>query len=136
MVFFDVLSHPKLSVMVHQDYRKRIETARPQKFLGAISQMAAGLTHNVAPARLSSIAKSVPKVLILTGDKDHLVNPSNSHYLKQHMPEAELVEWEGTGHAIHLQRKTRFNALLERVFKEGKENLQHLHDVAGATPVN
>lgn len=107
-----------------QDYRKRIETTKPQSFLGSISQMAAGLTHYVSPARLNTISKSIPKVLIITGDKDHLVDPKNSHHLKKHMPEAELVEWTGTGHAIHLQRKERFNDLLERVFREGREKLE------------
>ncbi len=108
-----------------QDYRKRIETTKPQSFLGSISQMAAGLSHRVSPERLNTISKSIPKVLILTGDKDHLVAPRNSRYLKQHMPEAELIEWAETGHGIHLQRKARFNSLLERVFQEGRERLEH-----------
>lgn len=67
------------------------------------------------------ISASIPKVLILTGDKDHLVRSSNSVYMKQHMPEAELVQWKDTGHGIHLQRRSQFIALLERVFEEGRE---------------
>lgn len=89
--------------------------------MGTLSQMAAALTHNMSPERLSRISKSIPKVLILTGDEDHLVRPSNSVYLKQHMPGAELVQWEHTGHGIHVQWNSRFNALLERVFEEGRE---------------
>lgn len=37
------------------------------------------------------------------------------------MPEAELVEWEHTGHGVNSQWPKRFNDLLERTFKEGKE---------------
>ncbi len=37
------------------------------------------------------------------------------------MSEAELVQWENTGHAIHYQRRREFNALVERVVKEGRE---------------
>ena len=98
-----------------------METTRPQTLMGALSQMAAGLTHNVSPERLRRISKSVPKVMILTGDHDNLVRPSCSVHLKQHMPEAELVQWEHTGHGIHVQWGKRFNALLERVFEEGRE---------------
>ncbi|KAH9023441.1 alpha/beta-hydrolase [Lactarius pseudohatsudake] len=77
---------------------------RVPKTLGAVSQMWAGL----APS-------AIPKVLILTGDQDHYIRPSNSAYLSKHMPEAEFVVWMDTGHAV--------NMLLERVFldSEGRE---------------
>ena len=92
--------------------------------MGTFSQMAAGLTHHVAPARLRRIAQTVPKVLILTGDEDNLVRPSNSVYIKSHMPEAEFIQWEKTGHGIHIQHKDRFNELLERVFAEGRQKVR------------
>jgi pimeloyl-ACP methyl ester carboxylesterase len=57
--------------------------------------------------------------MILTGDEDHLVRPTNSAYLKKHMAEAEYVVWKNTGHAVNMQHVERFNALLERVFEEG-----------------
>ncbi|KAH9009179.1 Alpha/Beta hydrolase protein [Lactarius pseudohatsudake] len=65
--------------------------------------------------RLAQISKAIPKVLILTGDQDHYIRPSNSAYLSKHMPEAEFVVWMDTGHAV--------NMLLERVFldSEGRE---------------
>jgi pimeloyl-ACP methyl ester carboxylesterase len=90
---------------------------------GALSQMAAVPTHKVSPSRLRSIALSIPKVLIITGDQDNLVNPQNSLYLKEHIPEAELVILEQTGHAINLQRNARFNDLLEDVIREGRERV-------------
>lgn len=62
--------------------------------------MAAAMTHNVSPERLREISKSIPKVLIVTGDEDHLVDPENSRYMKEQMPEAELVEWAGAGHGF------------------------------------
>lgn len=96
---------------------------RPQKPLGALSQMAAAMTHNVSPERLRQISGSIPKVLIVTGDEDHLVDPANSRYMKEHMPEAELVEWAGAGHGVQVQCRKQFNALLERVVKEGRDRL-------------
>ncbi|KAI0736621.1 Alpha/Beta hydrolase protein [Fomitopsis betulina] len=105
------------------EYRRRFEVTRPQKPIGALSQMAAAMTHNVSPERLREISKSIPKVLIVTGDEDHLVDPENSRYMKEQMPEAELVEWAGAGHGIQVQCRNKFNALLERVVKEGRERL-------------
>ncbi|KAJ7286044.1 alpha/beta-hydrolase [Mycena rebaudengoi] len=101
-------------------YRRRILITAPQHFLGMISQMSAGFTHHVSPQRLKSISEAIPKVLILTGNEDNLVAPFHSRDLKSCMPEAELEEWEETGHALHVQRPKQFNQLLERVFKEGR----------------
>lgn len=103
------------------DYLRRFELTRPQTLGGAISQMCAGLTHHVSKARLGKISTSIPKVMIVTGDADHLVAPSNSKYLKAAMPEAEYVVYDNTGHGISIQRKEMYNALLERVFTEGRE---------------
>jgi pimeloyl-ACP methyl ester carboxylesterase len=36
------------------------------------------------------------------------------------MPDAELEQWENTGHALHVQRPKKFNKMLERVFREGR----------------
>ena len=97
---------------------------KPQLFLGHISQMAAALTHRVTPDRLASISKAIPKVVIVTGDEDHLVAPRHSRALKAAMPEAELVEWTETGHGINHQRAKRYNELLERTWEEGKRILE------------
>ncbi|KAF5331672.1 hypothetical protein D9611_007611 [Ephemerocybe angulata] len=97
-----------------RSYLRRIEITKPQLFLGHISQRCSGLTHHVSPERLRIISASIPKVLILTGDEDNLVNPANSFRLKASMPEAELAQWEETGHGITNQRARRFNEALEK----------------------
>ncbi|KAI0056226.1 alpha beta-hydrolase [Artomyces pyxidatus] len=106
-----------------EGYRKRIAATPPQKPIGALSQMWAGLMHHVQPSRLRRISAAIPKVLIVSGDDDHLVRPSESRYLKNHMPEAELEVWEGAGHALNGQYAARFNELLVRVFAEGRAKL-------------
>jgi pimeloyl-ACP methyl ester carboxylesterase len=60
-------------------------------------------------------------VTIVTGDSDNLVAPTNSAYIKKYMEEAEYLVFEETGHAINVQRKKRYNELLERTFAEGRE---------------
>ncbi|KAJ3778582.1 Alpha/Beta hydrolase protein [Lentinula raphanica] len=107
-----------------ESYARRLEITRPQTLIGALSQMCAGLTHYVSAQRLRQISTSIPKVTLVTGDQDHLVSPHNTVYLKTHMVEAEVVTFKDTGHAIHYQRPREFNALLERVFKEGRERAQ------------
>ena len=86
--------------------------------------MWAGSTHHVQPSRLAQISKTIPKVVILTGDDDHLVRPTNSAYLKKHMPEAEYTVWKDAGHGLSAQHAGRFNALLERVFLEGEARMR------------
>ncbi|KAF5336997.1 hypothetical protein D9611_002917 [Ephemerocybe angulata] len=116
-----------------ESYLRRIEITKPQLFLGHISQMCSGLTHHVSPERLRIISASIPKVLILTGDEDSLVNPANSFRLKASMPEAELVQWEETGHGINNQRARRFNEALEKTWEEGKRRVEEEPERWGAT---
>ncbi|KAI0646898.1 alpha/beta-hydrolase [Trametes meyenii] len=104
-----------------ESYQKRMKVTRPQSFLAAISQMSAALTHNVPQDQLRKISSSIPKVTIVTGDTDNLVDPSNSQLLKESMPEAELIVRKGAGHGITMQYSVWFNDLLERAFKEGRE---------------
>ncbi|KAG8934201.1 hypothetical protein FRC01_004534 [Tulasnella sp. 417] len=97
----------------------RINTARRQTLVGAFSQMAAALTHYVSPDRLRTIAASIPKVYIMTGDKDNLVRPQNSHHLKLCMAEAEFEVWEHCGHGVFGQNPKRFGEKMAQVMQEG-----------------
>ena len=89
--------------------------------------MAAALTHNVSPSRLEFISARIPKIMIVTGDEDHLVSPEGSRRLWQGMTSkggqdlgVELVQLEGTGHGIHFQREREFNELITRCVREGR----------------
>jgi pimeloyl-ACP methyl ester carboxylesterase len=106
-----------------QNFLKRFYAARPQPFMGVISQMAAGLTHRVTEGRLREISRLIPKVVIATGDQDDLVDPQRSRFIKANMPEAELIEFAGTGHAIVFQRPREFNELIARAVREGRSRI-------------
>ncbi|KAJ7591631.1 alpha/beta-hydrolase [Mycena floridula] len=75
-------------------YVRRVTLTRKQRLVGHVSQLLAGLTHRVTAERLGTISNSVPKVLILTGDQDKLMDPKHSLELKEAMPEAEYIKWE------------------------------------------
>jgi len=106
-----------------ENFLKRYYTTRPQPFIGVISQMAAGLTHRVSGERLREISRLIPKVVIVTGDVDHLVSPQGSRFIKANMPEAELMEFPETGHAIHIQRAKELNEIIARAIREGRGRL-------------
>ena len=123
-----------------QDFLNRVTIAKPQLLLGHLSQMAAALTHHVSPSRLAFISARIPKIIIVTGDEDHLVAPEGSRRLWQGMVSdqdidgkggqdlrVELVQWEGTGHGIHVQRAREFNELITRCVREGRMALQTLN---------
>ncbi|KAJ7128871.1 alpha/beta-hydrolase [Mycena filopes] len=101
-------------------YLRRVLLSPPQRLPGHIAQLLAALTHHVSPPRLRALARSIPKIVILCGDRDFLVDTRHSHALKACMPEAELVEWGNTGHGVHSQRRREFHELLVRIF-EGAE---------------
>ncbi|KAI9456102.1 Alpha/Beta hydrolase protein [Boletus coccyginus] len=100
---------------------RRMEITKPQTLMGAVSQMAAAVTHGMTPDRLAKVSASVPKVLILSANEDILIPYTEGESLKRHMPEAEYQCWEKAGHAISGQYKERFNQLLEKVFKQANE---------------
>jgi hypothetical protein len=92
--------------------------------------MAAALTHHVSPSWLAFISSRIPKIIIVTGDEDHLVAPEGSRRLWRGMTSnrgvdgrdlsVELVQWEGIGQGIHVQREREFNELIARCVREGK----------------
>lgn len=44
------------------------------------------MSHNVTPAELADIAKNIPKIVIITGDQDELIDYHNSNTLHDEMP--------------------------------------------------
>jgi pimeloyl-ACP methyl ester carboxylesterase len=105
--------------VLYDMYKWRFQFTTPQKLRGALSQMKAALTHNITDADLAKINTSVPKICIFTGDTDYLVDPRNSEYLKQHIPNAEFQKFPNAGHALGNQIADTLNQLLERVIAEG-----------------
>ncbi|KAF7316149.1 AB hydrolase-1 domain-containing protein [Mycena indigotica] len=105
-----------------ETYLRRVVFGPKQQVIGHISQLGAGLTHHVSETRLARIAGTIPKVVILCGDQDHLMDLQHSRDLKAAMPDAEFVQWDNTGHGIHSQRPIEFRDLLMRVFEEAEQD--------------
>jgi pimeloyl-ACP methyl ester carboxylesterase len=66
-------------------------------------------THNRFPA-LSAL-RGVP-VLVLVGTKDYLTPVTHSEEILKHLPEAELVKIDNSGHVVMLEKADEVNAAL------------------------
>lgn len=105
-------------------FLQRADIVRPQILAGSLSQMSAGITHKVTKDQHRLMDTRIPKIMILTGDQDDLVNPANSKELAKRMSKAEYIEWKNTAHCLHEQWPQRFNELIERVVKEGRHSFE------------
>ena len=76
--------------------------------------MSACLTHHVPSKDLKRINDLVPKIAIITGDWDQIVNPSHSKHMHKMMPDALYEVWKDAGHAIHIQFPFTFNKFLRQ----------------------
>ncbi|PWN46990.1 alpha/beta-hydrolase [Violaceomyces palustris] len=109
---------------IYELFAWRYKFNKRQNVHGAMAQIKAALTHHVSDEDLIRIDSSVPRIAILTGDEDHLVNPRNSEYLRIKLSKATYHHFENTGHAIGLQHTTRLNQLLIQVFEEGEQEVR------------
>lgn len=81
----------------------RYTFTRRQTLYGALAQIRAVVTHRVSAAELARINEAIPKITIVTGDRDNLVHPANSKHMKKHMPKADLIVLPDVGHVTVVQ---------------------------------
>lgn len=96
---------------------KTIANTPPQTFWGFMGHSRIVFSHKVTHQRLEKIKQSNIPVIVVTGTDDQLVDPSNSHMLKDFL-NCEFVEFTGAGHAIHSECADRFNLLIANHLKK------------------
>jgi pimeloyl-ACP methyl ester carboxylesterase len=52
-------------------------------------------------------------ILVMTGDKDPIVPPAQSHLIKQKVPQADLVKIKGGGHLLFAETPAEYNQALD-----------------------
>ncbi|TIC28286.1 alpha/beta-hydrolase [Wallemia mellicola] len=97
---------------------ERAKYSKKQDPFGAISQMYAALGHKVSPDRMKKIDQNIPKISIVSGDEDYLVDISCSVDLQKHLPSATYTIFNDTGHGLISQRPFKFNKLVEETIAE------------------
>jgi len=103
----------------------RSSFARQAPFHGSASQIGAVLTHRVTNKELAAISENIPKITIMTGDEDNLVNPLNSEHLAENIPRAKLIRLEDTGHAITIQRPEEIHKALDEDILSAQELIKN-----------
>ena len=100
--FGDAKPSPSLVTFVEQmNSKTSVETLT--KYLHTL------YTHNRFPA-LSAL-RGVP-VLVIVGDKDYLTPVTHSEQILRHLPEAELVKVENSGHVVMLEKADEVNTAM------------------------
>ncbi|KAJ2157008.1 hypothetical protein GGF46_004805 [Coemansia sp. RSA 552] len=105
---------------------RRSKYCRPMSFAGFMGQVGTVFRHYVSPARLANIGRMIPgkRILIITGDEDHMVRTSNSVHLADRIGRDNVILeiFRGAGHGVNSQESTRFIdsvvALIDRVNSE------------------
>ncbi|KAJ1336711.1 hypothetical protein BSLG_007030 [Batrachochytrium salamandrivorans] len=97
----------------------RVESRPPQSFRAAIAQLWGICRHSVSQERLTELrshlqATSIP-AMVVHGTEDCLVHSRNAYQLSKQIG-AQLVLFEGRGHAMNHEDIVLFNALLLRHF--------------------
>ncbi|KAI9347403.1 Alpha/Beta hydrolase protein [Zopfochytrium polystomum] len=87
---------------------------------GLRGQRAAVYTHHVSGTRLRKLSGYGIPTLVITGDGDVVVRPSNSIYLARIL-RARLELFVGGGHGLAVQFPDRFNTVLLRHFRRSLE---------------
>lgn len=75
--------------------------------------------HKVAPSSLAKLAKLIPKIAIISGDRDEIIPLSQSWNLHQMLPGSDFKMCKGVGHGLTLQISEEFNNWLRNVIEEG-----------------
>ncbi|KAJ2636600.1 hypothetical protein GGF40_002907 [Coemansia sp. RSA 1286] len=90
---------------------RRSKYTRPMPFMSFLGQVGVVFRHYVSPARLQLLGKLLPnkQILVVTGDHDHMVKTSNSHYIADTIGRDKVIfeVYEKTGHGLHAQEATR-----------------------------
>jgi len=79
-----------------------------------LQQLTAVLTHRVSTKRLSQLRGRFP-IMICVGTGDKIVHPSHSYKLTKCL-DAELIKFEGAGHAVTEECLDEINEMLRRHF--------------------
>ncbi|POW14088.1 hypothetical protein PSHT_07520 [Puccinia striiformis] len=108
---------------IHEGLTERVSKTRKQPGAGVVGQLGAALRHSCPTTSLAQIDRELQpaKILVITGDKDLVINPIRSIQLHEAMPNSEYLLIPGAGHAVCSQLPEQFNAIIERVMDEGNQ---------------
>ncbi|MEJ5300442.1 MAG: alpha/beta fold hydrolase [Thermodesulforhabdaceae bacterium] len=107
--------HPEIV----DEYKRKTLSAPIQPFEAFQAQLIAINRFNVCDI----LYRITCPTLIITGKDDILVPPQNSKVLAELIPNSQLVELDGIGHAIHLEATETFNELVLEFLRQVEKSI-------------
>ncbi|KAJ2807248.1 hypothetical protein H4R20_001361 [Coemansia guatemalensis] len=96
---------------------RRSKYTKPMSFSNFLGQVGIVFRHHVSPTRLTALGHALPgkRILIITGDEDHLVRTSNSTHLADKIGREHVIleVFEGAGHGLNSQESAKFIASVD-----------------------
>lgn len=92
---------------------------------GQTGQIAACLTHNCSAASLAKIGEIIPDILIITGDKDKLIDPKCSEEIYHETTlygerkSIRKVVYAGKGHALPAEAEVKYQKEFDSIMAAG-----------------
>ncbi|KAJ2807247.1 hypothetical protein H4R20_001360 [Coemansia guatemalensis] len=90
------------------------KNSKPMPFSSFIGQMGIVFRHHVSSTRLAALGHLLPgkRILIVTGDEDHMVRPKNSLHLADKIGREHVIleVFKGAGHGLNSQETAKFTA--------------------------
>ncbi|GAA6055715.1 hypothetical protein JCM3770_001034 [Rhodotorula araucariae] len=105
--------------LIEADLMRRYQIGRRQSVSGQLGQMAAVLKHSVSADRLGVLATRIPRIAIIHGTEDLLIDVQRAHELHQDIPGSSLKVVQNAGHGLPSQITDEYNAWIrENVERE------------------
>ncbi len=83
------------------------------------ADLAGGLDYLLHTDLRSQLPRVAAGALIIQGENDAIVPPAQADFLRQHLKEARIVKFSGTGHAPFFTRADEFNEVIKSFLREG-----------------
>ena len=111
-----------------REYLRRIESRRKDRDLpvsrnSAVAQLAAIREWGIIPAtgRYATLQKITHPTLIVHGNKDIVVEPTNALILAEQLPNAQLIVYPDSSHGAQYQHATMFLEHVKLFLNEKRE---------------
>ncbi len=112
-LFFSERFRAENSKAIEEHYRMQLLAPLPPEYAFNAQLMAIHLFD--CTGALGEIGNPA---LVVTGTEDILIPPANSTYLAEHLPNAELIEIPGAGHALHVECRDFLNRAAHRFYRK------------------
>lgn len=108
----------------------RIENLPTPAYQGSLLQGLAASWHYMGAERLKVLGKEIPDILVLTGDKDVMIEHTHSDVLVDGIGgNARKILFPGVGHCLQFEAIDEYHSVLEEFFTLAHRKYQKVQKV-------